>query len=103
MRQARVFLHGAQAGILEELRPKTEYRFTYNEDYTGPPVSLTMPVAGGSYTYDRFPPFFDGLLPEGIQLESLLRFRKLDRSDCFSQLVAVGSDMVGAITVEEID
>jgi len=42
-------------------------------------------------------------LPEGIQLEGLLKIRKIDRADYFSQLMAVGNDMVGAVTVEEIE
>jgi serine/threonine-protein kinase HipA len=50
-----------------------------------------------------FPLFLDGLLPEGIQLEGLLKTRKIDRYDYFSQLVAVGNDMVGAVTVKEVE
>ena len=52
------------------------------------------------FLFDTFPPFFDGLLPEGFQLEALLRRRKLDRDDKFGQLIAVGADTVGAVTVE---
>jgi len=48
------------------------------------------------------PPFFDGLLPEGFQLEGLLKYGKIDRSDQFSQLIAIGADMVGNVTIEEI-
>jgi serine/threonine-protein kinase HipA len=53
------------------------------------------------FTFAGFPPFFEGLLPEGEMLEGLLRQRKIDRSDLFSQLVAVGGDTVGAVTVIE--
>ena len=58
-----------------------------------------MPVEQREFDYDRFPPFFDGLLPEGWQLEALLRSAKLDRRDYMGQLLAVGSDTVGAVTV----
>ncbi|MGQ3891658.1 hypothetical protein [Legionella sp. CNM-4043-24] len=34
-------------------------------------------------------------------LEALLRKYKIDRNDCFSQLVLVGQDVVGAVTIEE--
>ena len=51
------------------------------------------------YQFDGFPPFFDGLLPEGAQLEALLRQQKLDRDDGFGQLLTVGGDLVGAVTV----
>ena len=54
------------------------------------------------YKFDKFPPFFDGLLPEGIQLEGLLKIRKIDKNDLLSQLIAVGEDLVGAVTVKEI-
>jgi serine/threonine-protein kinase HipA len=49
-----------------------------------------------------YSPFFDGLLPEGVQLEGLLKIKKIDRKDYLSQLIAVGADMVGVVTVKEI-
>jgi serine/threonine-protein kinase HipA len=58
-----------------------------------------MPVRREPYCYNTFPPFFDGLLPEGIQLDGLLRSNKIDKQDYFSQLFAVGGDLVGAITI----
>jgi serine/threonine-protein kinase HipA len=39
----------------------------------------------------------------GHQLEGLLKTRKIDLNDLFSQLVAVGDDMVGNISVKEED
>lgn len=102
MRRANVFVHEVLAGMLVEVSPGLQYVFEYRSGYLGPPVSLTMPVAGGRYEFTQFPPFFDGLLPEGTQLEALLRLRKLDRSDAFGQLVAVGEDMVGAVTVRPL-
>jgi serine/threonine-protein kinase HipA len=101
MRKAKVFVLGDLAGFLTELDPVKKYRFTYLDEYAGPPVSLTMPIEQRSYEFDRFPPFFEGLLPEGFQLEGLLRLRKIDKDDLFAQLLAVGSDLVGAVTVEE--
>ncbi len=100
MRQAVVKVHGKEAGILTEI-DEHGYRFVYHAGYSGAPVSLTMPITEGGYEYATFPPFFDGVLPEGGQLEGLLRFRKIDRHDYFSQLIAVGEDLVGAVTVFE--
>ncbi len=102
MRRAEVFFHDIPAGILEEIERGKRYRFVYDLEYAGPPVSLTMPVENPTYEFDRFPPFFEGVLPEGPQLEALLRIRKIDRDDLFGQLVAVGADLVGAATVREI-
>jgi serine/threonine-protein kinase HipA len=102
MRKALVSMHGRSAGILREEQRGKEYRFEYDAAYHGPPVSLTMPVSTGEFVFDCFPPFFDGLLPEGIQLQGLLHIRKLDEDDLFGQLVAVGADLVGAVTVQEV-
>ncbi|MBA7569428.1 hypothetical protein ES708_11167 [subsurface metagenome] len=54
------------------------------------------------YSFDKFPPFFEGLLPEGIQLDGLLKIKKIDKNDFFSQLLAVGEDLIGVVTVKEI-
>lgn len=79
MRKASVSVNGIKAGILEELQGIT-YQFTYFEDYHGAPVSLTMPLTNKVYEFDVFPPFFEGLLPEGIMLEALLRKYKIDKN-----------------------
>lgn len=100
MRKAYVSVNGIRAGILEDFAGK-KYRFTYLDDYQGAPVSLTMPVTNKIYDFSIFPPFFEGLLPEGIMLEALLRKYKIDKNDYFGQLILVGQDVVGAVTIEE--
>lgn len=99
MRKAIVLVHGKRAGILAEVAP-SEYHFEYDENYEGDAVSLTMPTSQKKYCYKLFPPFFEGLLPEGIMLEGLLRLGKIDKKDYFSQLVATGNDLVGVVTVK---
>ncbi|MEX0600680.1 MAG: HipA N-terminal domain-containing protein [Rhodothermales bacterium] len=101
MRRAEVRVDDRRAGELHE--GAGTYTFTYDASYDGSPVSLTMPVSDEPYRFDRFPPFFDGLLPEGAQLEALLRQAKLDRSDLFGQLVTVGQDLVGNVTVHPLE
>jgi serine/threonine-protein kinase HipA len=88
--------------VLEELNRGTEYVFRYLDDYHGDPVSLTMPVRIKETKFGGFPPFFDGVLPEGIMLNGLLRQKKLDKDDLFGQLIVVGGDLVGAVTVKEM-
>jgi serine/threonine-protein kinase HipA len=100
MKKANVFVGGVLAGVLEELSYKKRFRFSYADHYCGSAVSLTMPTTQKHYDYEGFPPFFDGLLPEGIMLDSLLKRKKIDRDDHMSQLIAVGKDMVGNVTVE---
>jgi serine/threonine-protein kinase HipA len=102
MRKAKVFVKGVEAGTLTELKQGKEYVFEYIDGYDGLDVSRTMPKNRKVYKFDKFPPFFDGLLPEGIQLEGLLKIKKIDKNDYFSQLIAVGEDMVGVVTVKEV-
>lgn len=102
MRKAIVFVHGKRAGILEEM-PANHYNFQYDENYKDAPVSLTMPTNHRKYSYTSFPPFFEGLLPEGVMLEGLLRIGKIDKKDYFSQLIATGNDLVGSVTVKLAD
>ena len=101
MRTASVFVDDQDTGILTELEFGKRFRFQYKEGYSGFPVSVTMPVSHSVYEFDSFPYFFDGLLPEGYQLEGLLKFGKIDRNDLFSQLMAVGNDLIGNVSVIE--
>lgn len=101
MRKAVIFVHNIKAGILSEL-PSNKYAFEYDEKYIGEPVSLTMPQNKNTYTFDGLPPFFEGLLPEGIMLDGLLLINKLDKNDYFGQLMATGNDLVGSVTVKEV-
>ena len=100
MRQAEVYVDQQFAGLLSE-QSKSHYIFEYDPRYQGHPVSLTMPVAEKKFEYSRFPPFFDGVLPEGFMLNALLKYGKLDATDYFGQLIRVGEDLVGNVTVRE--
>ncbi len=101
MRKAKVYNFGEYAGDLLEIEKGKNYKFIYDEEYNGAPISLTMPLENKEYTFDQFPPFFEGLLPEGMQLEALVRQTKTDRNDFFSLLMITGKDLVGSVTVEE--
>lgn len=102
MRKAEVFVNGIEAGTLAEIKKGKEYVFEYLEDYNGLEISRTMMPNQRIYSFNKFPPFFEGLLPEGIQLDGLLKIKKIDKDDLFSQLIAVGNDLVGVITVKEM-
>lgn len=92
--------HGVEAGHLAGTADGG-WTFTYLPGYTGPAVSLVLPVREEPYVFAEFPPFLEGLLPEGPQLEAILRKHKIDRGDCFRQLMVVGQDVVGSLTAEE--
>jgi serine/threonine-protein kinase HipA len=60
-----------------------------------------MPTQQRSYLFHSFPPFFEGLLPEGAMLEALLKRRKIDADDYLTQLFYVGKETVGNVTIEK--
>jgi len=101
MRKAEIYQQGILAGILEELG-RNGYRFVYTPGCRGEPISLALPVRETPYEFDKFPPVFEGLLPEGLQLEAMLRKYKIDKKDMFKQLVTVGQDVVGSLTIKEV-
>ena len=101
MRTVEVYVGEHFAGYLSESETK-KYSFEYLPDYTGSPVSYTMPVTQNRYNFDTFPPFFEGLLPEGYNLEALLMKEKINKNDYFSQLLTVGEDMVGNVIVRPV-
>lgn len=100
VRVAEVLFHGEPAGRLEQ--DGSRWRYQYRAGYAAEPISLTLPVRDAPYDFDGVPPFFDGLLPEGVMLEGLLTAQKLDRDDVFGQLLAVGGDLVGAVTIRAV-
>ena len=103
MRKANIFYNNKVfVGVLLENQSNKSYLIQYDENYTGPPLSLTMPISQKEYSFNNFPPFFEGVLPEGVQLEALLKIKKLNRDDYFGQLMAVGNDLVGAFSVKEV-
>ena len=101
MRRALLLMHGVKAALLTE-HDDGSFSVSYLPGYAGEPVSLTFPVKEKHQRYQEFPPFLDGLLLEGTMLESFLQRHKIDRDDAFSQLVRLGEDLVGALTVREL-
>lgn len=100
MRRAEIYQKDVLAGRLEEV-DRSQYRFTYALGYRGEPISLTLPVREQPYEFNRFPAVFEGVLPEGVQLEALLRIHKVDKGDLFQQLLIVGADVVGSLTIRD--
>jgi serine/threonine-protein kinase HipA len=97
-RRALVYQQDELAGELWE-DEGGDWCFLYRDGYAGVAISLTLPVHEAVYRFSAFPAVFDGLLPEGPQLEAILRKHKIDRKDSFRQLLIVGADLVGSLTV----
>ena len=97
MGNLNVFVGSILAGVLS--RQPEGYTFTYDYSYSGAPVFIGWPLHEPTKSWSEFPPAFDGLLPEGVLLEQLLIKHKLDRSDKWSQLAAVGRDLTGFLSI----
>ena len=97
MDKLNVYVGDQRAGVLS--RSGASYSFGYRDAYNGPPVFIGLPLYEQEKQWNEFPAVFDGLLPEGVLLEQLLAKHKLDRSDKWGQLVAVGQDLTGFLTI----
>ena len=97
MDKLNIFVGNEPAGCLT--REGQRYVFQYAESYAGPVVFLGWSLKESCWEWDTFPPAFDSLLPEGILLDQLLAKHKLDKSDKWGQLVAVGLDLTGFVSV----
>jgi serine/threonine-protein kinase HipA len=64
-------------------------------------ISFHLRTENPTYTYygDSLPPFFAGLLPEGLRLKALISKIKTSEDDLFSILATVGSQCIGDINV----
>ena len=99
--RAEVFQAKVLAGYLYQQQDDS-WAFQYEENFEGTPISLTLPVQPEPYVFKEFPAVFDGLLPEGAQLEALLKTHKIDRKDYYRQLITVGGDLVGSLSVKRV-
>lgn len=103
-RRARVFLHGAFAGILEETAPNRGTRFSYDPEYLknpkSRPLAPNLPLRAEPYVDDdKLHPFFANLLPEGPLFTQTARKLGLRSVDRFGMLLHVGGDVMGAVQV----
>ena len=81
------------------LRDGDRFVFEYESSYEGPPAFLGWDKAQPRREWNTFPAALDSLLPEGVLLDQLLIKHKLDRSDKWRQLIAVGLDLTGFVSV----
>lgn len=102
MIRLRVFYHGIPCGILKQIPTDETYCFTYDPNYVGSPISLTMPVQDKSFLFPNFPPFFEGLLPEHLALDEILLHHKIDAENYLLQLAIIGKNLTGAVTIQQV-
>ena len=97
-----ILINGIHAGILEESEDGKKYSFAYDDYYRGEGISLTIPVQKKIWEFERFPEYFENLLPEGLVLEGVCKLKEIGKNDYFSQLVAAGNNLLGNVTTEKI-
>jgi len=102
MRQAKIYMHTDRAGTLIE--DEEGYHYVYETTYlmkeNSEAISLTLPLTAETYFSKVLFPFFDGLIPEGWQLEIVKKNWKLDERDRMGILLVACRDCIGAVSVE---
>ena len=102
MRQGKVYVNGTEAGILQE-DDSGQYTFSYDDDYKGRPVCLTMPLRKEEYKSDYLFPFFFNMLSEGANRKMQSLLLHIDENDDFGILLATAqTDTIGAVTITPI-
>ena len=96
---ADVYRGELRAGTLTRTRLGSV--FEYAADFPDEDLALHLPRARGRFETSgvNLPPFFAGLLPEGLRLRALISRLKTSEDDLFSLLLAAGADCVGDVSV----
>ncbi|MCB0384894.1 MAG: HipA domain-containing protein [Bdellovibrionales bacterium] len=87
-------------------RTKKGCEFIYDKIFLSNPsdmgICFAMPKSQSSYRHDgvNLPPFFAGLLPEGLRLKALIKGLKTSEDDLFTLLAAIGDRCVGDVYVQ---
>lgn len=103
MRQCKVFVHDAEAGILQETDDR-QYIFTYHNNYVGAPVCIAMPVRSKPYRSEHLFPYFFNMLSEGANRQTQSMLLHIDENDDFGILLATAQDdTIGAVTIKPIE
>jgi serine/threonine-protein kinase HipA len=102
LEQLDVYKGTTLAGTLA--RTKTGSVFTFDQAFLSSGnqgISLHLSAENLTYTSygDSLPPFFAGLLPEGLRLSALISRIKTSADDLFSILATVGTQAIGDINV----
>lgn len=77
--------------------------FLYDPDYLSlteaVPISISLPLAEGSFDPDKTRNYFEGLLPEGFTRRSIAGMMHIDENDYLSMLHKLGRECLGAIRI----
>ncbi|NWA61294.1 HipA N-terminal domain-containing protein [Pantoea sp. B9002] len=99
-RKIAVWLYNHPVGTLSEV--ERGFAFCYQPNYSGPAISLSMPVRSEPYFSEELHPFFKGLAPEGWLRKRYSEIQKIDDKDLFGLLMQNGDDLLGAVVLKEM-
>lgn len=92
-----VAIAGRLAGRVDQ-RADGSLSFSYDAGYSGPPLSLSMPVSNRSYGDKAVRPYLMGLLPDGADARRTLgRALGVSGNNPFALLSLIGLDCPGAV------
>ncbi len=101
--ELQIYRNGFKAGRL--LRTDKGCQFVYDESflkeafYDGLSYQVKKNAKPIHYKGDNLPPFFAGLLPEGLRLKAVINQLKTSEDDLFSLLAATGASCIGDVYV----
>lgn len=103
----KVYKNDIFAGHLFRTKEGSELVFDdqYKAEKLNSQFTFKIQVKGDSLKYVGvgLPPYFAGLLPEGLRLKALVKKIKTSEDDLYSLLVASGGDPVGDIHFKELE
>lgn len=94
-----IFKNDYSVGVLERTKDGCQIIFSSKFREAYPRLTFKISTDQEIYQYKGagLPPYFAGLLPEGLRLRSLIKKIKTSPDDLFSLLAAAGSETIGDI------
>jgi len=89
-RRVTVLLYGVATGEL--VQDENGY-----PEYSGPPLSLSLPVSQRQFHSDTLHPYFASLAPEGWLKMRYSQVLKRDEKDLLGMLIDNGKNLIGAV------
>lgn len=97
-RRVTVLLYGMAIGEL--VQDEQGYLFSYYPEYSGPPLSLSLPVSQRQFFSATLHPYFTSLAPEGWLKNRYSQLLKRDENDLLGMLIDNGKNLIGAVQLK---
>ncbi|EIQ0245481.1 HipA N-terminal domain-containing protein [Escherichia coli] len=96
-RRVKVLLYGQVVGELSQ--NDSGFLFQYAQDYYGPAISISLPVAQRQFPSETLHPYFASLAPEGWLRQRYSQIQHRDENDLLGMLIDNGKNLLGAIQI----